>query len=181
MKRFIALLTIVLILLSFAACGNGSGKTDDPGKETPATDPGGSDKTDDTGKLVIKMADGTEKEVTLENGFYVLGISDKVKITALEYQQNKPQNGFAMLKLLLDGNKDNVIAFMLKKTIAHGEYSLAWENAEYTTYGDILNEEGLFGLNSEWEMPKNLSDYQIRVFDDKTADHPIEIGFLTFK
>lgn len=182
MKRFIALLTIVMILLSFAACGDGSGKADDPGKDsTPATDPGGSDKTDEAGKLVIKMADGTEKEVTLESGFYITAKSAKVSITGFEYQQNKPEKGFALLKLVLDGNKENVIVFMVKETVAHGDYALAWENAEFTSYGDILNDDGLFGLNNEWEMPKNLADYQIRVFDDKTADHPVEIGFLIFK
>lgn len=168
-----------------AAC-TGNDKTPQNGNSTGqngnATQSGGSEnQSDQTEKFMVKLADGTEKEAVFANEFYSFATSKLVTIKELAYQQNKPETGFAQLKLVLDGNSENTIAFMLKKSVPHGDYAVAWENAEYTAYADVLTEDGLFGVNCEWEMPDNLSEYEIRVFDNKTADSPIEIGFIIFE
>lgn len=176
MKRATLIILAALILICLGSCTGGINTPSDGSDSKPS----GTTGSDDTTSLIIKMADGTEKEAKLKNGFYGFAESGLVKIKEIEYQKNKPETGFAQLKLVLEGNSENTIVFMLKKSVPHGDYATAWENAEYTTYADILTDEGLFGVNNEWTMPENLSEYEIRVFDNKTADNPIEIGFIIF-
>lgn len=184
MKKTLIIL-IALVLISLAACtknnnsASGNGNSKPTGSSNQPTDPGTNPSKEDN-KLTVKMADGTEKEAIFENGFYSFTTSNLVKIIEIEYQKNQPEEGFAQLKLVLEGNKEQTIAFMLKENVPHGNYQTAWENAEYTAYADILSDDNLFGVNSEWQMPENLDAYEIRVFDNKTADSPIEIGFITF-
>jgi len=186
MKKILLFILTAMMLISLAACTGKGNSTSGEDSSKPAVSSDGASTSGTAGskdenKLIVKMADGTEKEAVLKDGFYSFATSKLVKIKEIEYQKNKPETGFAQLKLVLEGNKEQTIAFMLKKSVPHGDYATAWENTEYTAYADILTDGNLFGVNSEWQMPENLSDYEIRVFDNKTADNPIEIGFINFE
>lgn len=189
MKKTLFIILAASLLVSLAACsekdssptGADNSSTSAPSASSVPTSASGTTAGSNESKLTVKMADGTEKEAVLKDGFYSFAESELVKIKEIEYQKNKPEAGFAQLKLVLEGNSENTIAFMLKKSVSHGDYTVAWANAEYTAYADVLTEESLFGVNCEWQMPEGLNDYEIRVFDNKTADNPVEIGFLSLE
>lgn len=92
--------------------------------------------------------------------------------------KNEPEQGNAKLKLVFEGNPEFALAFLIKKEVAHGDYSLAWEKSDSVIYADSLDADGFYGTGGEWFMPENPADYEIRIFDDPTAEKPLELAFI---
>lgn len=192
MKKLIVAVFGFALVLTLSACGEK--KTEAPPASTPPPKESSSSQAatpapDSTSKpvqstpgsgkpLTVAMADGSEKTVTLVNGFYQFETGSPVVVLELRYLHNDPAMDMATLKLIFEGDAPNAIAFLVPKHIVHNDYQTAWENADSILNIEDFNADGLYGADGSWQMPSAFWNYEVRVFDDRQADPQTELAFV---
>lgn len=184
MKKIILLALSFALVVTLTACG-GKKTEAPPASSQSVTPPASSTPEAPTQSgaasgepVTVKMADGSEKTAAFQNGFYQFETNSSVKVLELVYLHNNPATDMATLKLVLEGDAPNAIAFLVPKHIAHGNYQTAWENADSVLYDESFNDERLYGTDGEWAMPSNFWDYEIRIFNDYQSDTAVELAFV---
>lgn len=168
-KNIILITSLFIMLFVLCSCNKQSSK------DTPSDNVSTSKKVQ---TVEIELSDGNKKIVKMQNGFYPVNNDGLLTVTTLEYIPNKPEAGNAKIKLIFNGNSEFALAFLIKKDVLHGDYKLAWESSDSVIYANTLNADGIYGTDGEWFIPENLLDYEIRVFDDPSAEHPLELAFI---
>lgn len=186
MKKLISMVLAAVLALTLSACGEK--KTETPPVSTVLSEAATSalDSTSkpvqsspDSGKpLTVTMADGSEKTVTLINGFYQFETGSPVVVLELRYLHNEPAMDMATLKLIFEGDAPGAIALLVPKHIVHNDYQMAWENADSILNIEDFNADGLYGADGSWQMPSAFWNYEVRVFDDRQADPQTELAFV---
>lgn len=191
MKKIILLVLSFTLITTLVACGNKKTETPPasstpppassqsaapPASSTPAVPAQSSSASGEP--VTVKMADGSEKTAAYTNGFYQFETSSSVKVLELAYLHNNPATDMATLKLLLEGDAQGAIAFLVPKHIAHGDYGAAWENADSILNIEDFNTDGLYGSDGSWQMPSAFWNYEVRVFDDRQSETKTELAFV---
>ena len=182
MKRIVLIALSVALIATLSACGKKVNPTPStsttPGVSEPSSTQQTSIPESDGQPVIVKMADGSEKTAVFFNGFYQFETNSSVKVLELAYLHDQPGVGTAELKLVYEGDAENAVALLVPKHIVHGDYQIAEEYREDTIETEKLNQEGLYGIDGNWQMPSTCWDYEIRVFDAWNGNSPVELAFV---
>jgi len=196
MKKISVILAILLVIVALVGCGASDNAADgasiygstadgaaaDGGNEQNVTQPAsGAPQAPAQGggnPVTVMMADGSKKTAAYTNGFYQFETNSPVKVMELAYLHNTPAAEMATLKLVLEGDAPNAIAFLTPSNIVHDDYQAALENAASVLNIEDFDSDGLYGTDGSWQMPYDYWNYEVRVFDDRQAEAKTELAFV---